>query len=170
MQKSAIRKYVFAAMFAALIFVFTVFAVMAIPGTGGYVHLGDAVIYLAASILPFPFALFSAAIGAAFADLYVGFALYAPATFLIKPLMAACFTAKREKLLCRRNAVALGAAGLINIVGYYLTEAVITGSLLVPAASVFYNFLQSAGSALLFLLFAFALDRVSIKKQLGKLL
>ena len=46
---------VIAAMFAAMIAVMTAFVQIKTP-TGGYVHLGDSMIYLTASFLPLPFA------------------------------------------------------------------------------------------------------------------
>ena len=58
------------ALFAALICVTTAY-IFHIPfGTnGGYVHIGDTLIYLAAAILPAPYAMIAGALGGAFADL-----------------------------------------------------------------------------------------------------
>ena len=62
---------VFAALFAALIFVLTKF--VSIPTGIGYVHLGDAAIYLAAAFLPTPYAMAAAGIGGAMSDLVGGY-------------------------------------------------------------------------------------------------
>lgn len=51
-----LRCGVAAAMFAALTCVLTMFIKIPIMGGQGYIHPGDMVIYLAASILPLPFA------------------------------------------------------------------------------------------------------------------
>ena len=48
-------RIVIAAMFSAMIAVMTAFVQIKTP-TGGYVHLGDSMIYLAASFLPLPYA------------------------------------------------------------------------------------------------------------------
>lgn len=64
-----LRCGVAAAMFAALTCVLTMFIKIPIMGGQGYIHPGDMVIYLAASILPLPFAAAGAAIGGALADI-----------------------------------------------------------------------------------------------------
>ena len=61
---------VIAAMFAAMTAVLTAFVQIKTP-TGGYVHLGDAMIYLTASFLPMPYAVLAAALGGGLADLLV---------------------------------------------------------------------------------------------------
>ena len=57
------------ALFAALICVTTAY-IFHIPFgvNGGYVHIGDSLIYLAAAFLPTPYAMFAGAIGGAMAD------------------------------------------------------------------------------------------------------
>ena len=58
---------VMAALFAAMITVFTAY-VLRIPAGNGYIHLGDSFIFLAASLLPLPYAIVAAAVGAGLAD------------------------------------------------------------------------------------------------------
>ena len=55
------------AMFAALVTVTTAFIKIPTP-VGGYVHPGDSMVYLAASVLPGPFGLIAAAVGGALGD------------------------------------------------------------------------------------------------------
>ena len=54
---------VMAALFAAIITVVTAY-VLRIPTGNGYIHLGDSFIFLAASLLPLPYAIAAAAVGA----------------------------------------------------------------------------------------------------------
>ena len=68
MKNKKLIKIVTAAMFAALVTGLTFFPKIPIPG-GGYVHLGETMIYIAASFLPLPFAMASAAIGSGLADI-----------------------------------------------------------------------------------------------------
>lgn len=50
-----VKRLVMTAVFTALVFVTTAYILhIPIPATGGYVHIGDAVIYLAAACLPLP--------------------------------------------------------------------------------------------------------------------
>ena len=72
------------AMFAALIIVTT--AYLKIPAPLGYVHIGDSMVYLAASILPGPFGFIAAALGGALADLLAGYPQWAFPTAIIKAL------------------------------------------------------------------------------------
>ena len=58
------------AVMTALVIVFTSFIKVPI-GAGGYIHLGDLMILLSASILPLPFALLSSCVGAALSDVIV---------------------------------------------------------------------------------------------------
>ena len=81
------KKIITASMLAALTFVFTI--VIKIPSPiGGYLNLGDAVVLLAGAMLSPLYAFLCAGIGSAVADLSSGFFIYAPATFLIKGVMA----------------------------------------------------------------------------------
>ena len=69
-----------------------------LPSGYGYVNLGDAGVYLCAFLLPGGFGALAAGLGAALADIILGWATYAPATFLIKGL-----TALLAGLLLRRG-------------------------------------------------------------------
>jgi uncharacterized repeat protein (TIGR04002 family) len=60
---------------------------------GGYVHLGDTMIYLAAAFLPLPYACAAGAIGGGLADLLTA-PVWAPATIIIKMLICLPFSSK----------------------------------------------------------------------------
>ncbi|HCB91585.1 MAG TPA: TIGR04002 family protein [Ruminococcaceae bacterium] len=166
-QKS-FRLGVLAALFGALIFVVTAYALhIPTPTTGGYVHLGDAFLYLAASLLPAPYAVAAAAVGEALSDALTGSIAYALPTLVIKAAMALCFSAAGASIVTRRNAVATAAAGLICVGGYYLTEVLLCRSFVVPVASVPANLVQAAASAAIYLLAGRALDRVKLKSSLA---
>ena len=78
--------------FTALIIIFTAFIGHIPYGVnGGYVHFGDAVIYLAAAILPRPYALIAAIIGGGMSDLMTA-PQWMIATILIKPLLVIPFS------------------------------------------------------------------------------
>lgn len=81
-----IKKMVLAGVFAALICVATLLIAIPLP-TGGFANLGDVMILVAGGLLG-PIGALSAGIGAALADLLLGYGIYAPATFVIKAGMA----------------------------------------------------------------------------------
>lgn len=161
------RTWTTSAMFAAMITLTTAYLFHVPMGSnGGYLHFGDALIYLGACFLPMPYACLAAAIGGGMADFVSGVPIWILPTMIIKPLTAIWFTNKGA-LLCRRNVIALAAAGLVSNVGYYLAEVIFTGSWLAPLAFQWGGVVQSGGSAAVFILLAVMLDKINLKKQLG---
>lgn len=160
----------FTGLFAAMITIMTAW-LFHIPygANGGYIHFGDALIYLAAVLLPRPYALAAAAIGGGLADLFTAPA-WAPATIVIKMLITLPFTSGENRILARRNAVAVIFAGLISAAGYYLAEGILFGSFIAPIASLTGSAIQSGGSAVIFLVLAASLDRTHIKAKTQSLL
>lgn len=75
-------------MFAALTFVATYIIKIPTPGTGGYIHPGDAFVVLSGIILGPVWGGAAAAIGSALSDILGGYFVYAPITFLIKGICA----------------------------------------------------------------------------------
>ena len=130
---------------------------------GGYLHFGDSLIYLAAALLPTPYALAAAAIGGGLADLLT-VPLWLPATIVIKPLIALPFTCKSAKIITPRNVAASVTACTISCTGYFAAEYLIFGASAAPIASLSGNLLQSGGSAVFFIVFGLALDRTHIKR------
>ena len=58
------------------------------PGTGGYIHPGDAIVILSGVFLGPVYGLFAGGIGSALSDLIGGYFIYVPITFVIKGLIA----------------------------------------------------------------------------------
>ena len=168
------RNVILAGVLAAMVCMATSFLHIPIVG-GGYVHLGDTVIYLTAALLPTPYAMAAAAVGAGLADVLVA-PMWAPFTVAIKAAMAIAFTAKKERFFCRRNAVAPLIAGVIGVAGYYIAEVAILwlsggefAAVSVAAlAAVPFNAMQEVAGGAAFLLLAVALDRMEIKKRLKR--
>lgn len=158
-------------LFAALIFVFT--AYLHIPTGAGYTHAGDGLIYLAACILPAPYAVAAGVVGGALADGLSGYPIWIPATILIKALTALCFSRKTSKILCVRNILGIIPALLLCIVGYSVYEGVVLTKALSKAALIAAftqtpsYFVQVGASAVLFVALAVALDRTDIRKKLS---
>ncbi len=166
-MKNTTKNLVLAALFAALTFVLTAYFFHVPVGVnGGYIHFGDSMIYLAASILPLPYAMAAGAIGAGLSDLMSGGAMWVVPTIIIKALMAAMFSAKQDKVLGKRNALALIPAALICLVGYYLAESIIMGNFLVGLPSAPLTLIQSAGSSALYVLLALAFDKAKLKQKI----
>ena len=151
-------------LFSALIFVFT--AYLHIPTGAGYTHAGDGLIYLAACILPAPYAVASGVIGGALADGLSGYPMWIPATILIKALTALLFSRKTERILCLRNVLAIVPALVLCIVGYSVYEGVSKAAIIAAFTQTPAYCVQVAASSALFIALAVALDRTDLRKRL----
>ena len=84
MKQDKIKTLTWAGLMCAIVVVTTMFAAIPIPGVqGAYANAGDAAVYASAHLLGWPWGVAAAAIGSMLADLLLGSALYAPATFVI---------------------------------------------------------------------------------------
>ena len=82
------RKIALTGLFGALTIILTLIHIPSPLGLG-YIHMGDMAVYVASAFLPFPYAIISAGVGSAIADLIVeGGAIYAPITLVVKGLTA----------------------------------------------------------------------------------
>lgn len=164
-----LRLLVSTGLFAALIYVFT--AYLHIPSGAGYTHAGDGLIYLAACILPTPYAAAAGAIGGALADGLSGYAVWMPATIIIKAVTATFFTRKTEKILNLRNIFGIVPSLIVCIVGYALYEGTVmtkglsTAAILAALEQIPSYCVQVLASSVLFVITAAALDRTDIKKK-----
>lgn len=163
-------KIVTTGLFAAMITIMTAY-ICHIPygANGGYIHFGDALIYLGAVFLPRPYALAAAAIGGGMADILTA-PMWAPATIIIKMLITLPFTSKEGRILNPRNIAAPFIAALISATGYYLAEGILFGSFIAPLASFAGSAVQSGGSAVIFLVLAVAFDKAHLKNRAAQVL
>ena len=164
---SARTKYLtLTGLLAACITVMTAYNCHIPVGTnGGYIHLGDTFIYIAAVLLPAPYALAAAAIGGGLADLMTA-PIWAPATIIIKMLLTLCFTNKSAKIINVRNIIAAVIAYPITCLGYAFAEMILFGSEAAFWVSVSGNLVQVTGSLICFLIIGIALDKSGIKKRM----
>ena len=134
-----------------------------LPSGYGYVNLGDAGVYLCALLLPGGLGALAAGVGAALADLILGWAMYAPVTLLIKGLTAllAGLALRRAKkaglplsLLCC----------LLVPLGYFLYETILLTAP-VAAVNVLPNALQAAIGAVLGTFVSKQLKAIIIRKD-----
>ena len=88
MGSDGIKKTTKAALLAALTFAATMLIRIPVPATGGYVHPGDALVFLGGALVGPLYGFLGAGIGSALADVAGGYMVYVPATFVIKGLAA----------------------------------------------------------------------------------
>lgn len=163
MNRKRITLITFTAALTAIVFVLT--AYLHIPSHVGFVHIGDGVIYLAACMLPLPYAIFVGAVGGALADLLSGFAIWAPGTVIIKAIGVLFFT-RRKNFVSLRNIFALIPAALICIFGYYAYDALIIGSFVSALAGIPGYIMQCVLSSALFVALGFSFDKARFKNKI----
>ncbi len=140
----------FAAVFAALCCVSTMFVQIPLSATG-YFNLGDVFVLLCGWFLGPVYGMAAAGIGSMLADILSGFASFAPATLVIKALDALiayllCRLLKKfiknEKLDILPRAVSAFFGEAFMVLGYFFFEAVILKLGMGAAADIFGNAMQ----------------------------
>ena len=122
------KKLVMAALFAALAYVATSIIKIPTPGTGGYIHPGDAVVILCGIFLGPVYGGLSAAIGSMLSDLLGGYMNYVPITFVIKGVVAvaAYFVFHAAMKVTNKMTLSTIACGICATVivacGYFICE------------------------------------------------
>lgn len=170
-----LRLIALTALFAALTAVATAFIKINTGINEGYLHFGDSVIYLAACILPAPYACLAAAVGGGIADLLAGAAVWAPITAVIKALNALPFaiiyrakiTKSPNKIINKATVAMPVISGLITVFGYLLAEGIMYSF---PSAwtSVPFSIVQATGSAAVYWILGASLDKLNFKNRLFK--
>ena len=139
-------KLALAALFAALVFVVTSLPPIGIPATLGYFNLGEIIIYTAALVAGPLTGAIAGGVGASLADVYLGFAAFAPGTLVIKGFEGALVGFLNQNLRKRISNVTLRATisvvigGLEMVTGYFLYEQVVLGTAAI--AEVPFNLVQ----------------------------
>lgn len=170
--------FVTTAMMTAMVMIATTF--FKIPNAMGYIHLGDGFVLLAAIILPKKYACFAGGVGAGLADIYGGYAVWAPWTLVIKIVMVLIvqlffdFLTKRAsngKHIAKIAGIpfaelfAYVLAVLWTVSGYYIAQGFISGNWIAPVADVPGNVLQAAVGSIIAILVSVTLVKTSLGRS-----
>jgi len=150
MKRFSAFKIVISALFAALVCVATMLVQIPITATGGYANLGDGVVLVCAFLLHPFYAVLAAGIGSLLADLLAGFAVYAPATLVIKACVALIASliynrfgrGKGRGRMIAAMIISAVLAEALMVLGYFFYEAVILGMGWAAAAGIVGNVMQ----------------------------
>ncbi len=130
-MKSETQKIVMAAMLAALACVATM--IIKIPSPlNGYINMGDSIVLLSGWLLSPVHGFLAAGIGSALADIFSGYITYAPATFIIKGVMA-LIAYYGFKLISKKSGsfpsriISGAVAEIVMIAGYFVFEGFLYG-------------------------------------------
>ena len=187
MDDNRINKIILTGIMTSLIMVATMVIRIHVPFTQGYVHLGDAVIFIAVLVLGKKYGTFAGGAGSALADFFSGYAYYAPWTFVVKALMAFVVGAAMEHLEKKNHEaakngeeskpwlnaqkkiplielIAMAFGGIEMTVGYYIAASLMQGNWYTPLFSVPGNIAQFIVGMILATALAAALYKTPARK------
>ena len=116
--------------FAAMACILTMTVIIPAPATGGYINIGDLGVMLAGLIFGPIIGFISGGVGSALADIFLGFPIYAPITFVVKGVEGfvvglianpRIFHGKRTY----KDILAVIAGGLLMVLGYFIVELLV---------------------------------------------
>ncbi len=169
-----LTKTVFTALFMALCCAGT-FIHIPSPGTTGYLNLGDCFVVLSGWMLGPVYGFIAGGVGSAISDLVLGYASYAPATLIVKGLMAlvACLIyrvliksfGRRFVFPCIISAL---AAETIMVGGYYLYESMLAGNFVSAVAGIAGNSVQGLFGIIVSAVITGVLEKTGLKNTFLK--
>ena len=175
MKNDKTYKIVMTGLMMCLVMVTTWIVKVPIAFTNGYVHLGDAAIFLSVLVLGKKHGVVAAGVGSALADVIGGYAYFAPWTLIVKALMALVmgialeYMEKKGMLHEHRKVtwvelIAMAIGGIEMAAGYYLVEVFMTKSWFAPIPAIPANIGQFVVGMVLATALASALYNTPAKK------
>ncbi len=158
------------AVFIALTYVFTALVNIRLPiaANGGLVHLGNVPLFIGAIIFGKKTGAIAGGVGMGLFDLLSGWTAWAPFTFIIVALMGFAVGAITEKHHgIGFDALAIGVACIIKVVGYYIAEVILFGNWLAPVTSIPGNLVQIGVAAVIVLIVVEKLRAVALKTAIA---
>lgn len=128
MNDQTIRRLTVGGVLAAATFLLTYLIQIPMPGGLGYINLGDVGVLVSGALLGGGWGALCAAIATALADVSLGWAVYAPATALIKGATALAAGLAFAKVRGRAKYAFLYSAAVIVPLGYFLYESLLYGA------------------------------------------
>ncbi|MBE6837369.1 MAG: TIGR04002 family protein [Ruminococcus sp.] len=162
-NSNKIRLLTISALMASICLLLT--AYLHIPSSKGYIHIGDGIIFLASSMLPTPYAVCVGIAGAGLADILSGYAIWFPATAVVKGVTALMFSNKGKKIITVRNLLAIIPSFIVCAGGYIVYEALVITDFKTAAVQIMSYVTQITASAVLYILVGITLDKIDFKKK-----
>lgn len=168
-KKGHTFQLVLTAMLITLVFVSTFFINIKLPiaANGGLVHLGSAMLFVIAILFGPQKGAFAGAFGMALFDLFSGWTLWAPFTFLARGLQGwiigkIAWSSGRNGQSTGFNTLAIIVSVPFMLLGYYICERVLYGSWIIPLASIPGNIVQNSVGLIVAIPVTIALKKLAI--------
>ncbi|MBE6071916.1 MAG: ECF transporter S component [Clostridium butyricum] len=131
-NKLATREMVLVGLMIALVYLAG--SIIKVPSVGGFVHIGDCMVFLSVIVLGKKKGAVASAFGMLLVDVLGGYYLWAPFTFVIKGAMGYIAGLILEKMSentkeTMRYIIAFSASGIFMVIGYFLSGIFMAGFL-----------------------------------------
>ena len=170
MKTNKTLKLVVTSLMAAMACVATMIIKIPITATGGYINLGDCIVLLSGVVLGPLYGGLAAGIGSSLADIFSGYVVYAPATFVIKSLMAVVvgiFVKRPSAKIFPTILISEIISEIIMVAGYFLFEATIMGYGVGAAAALPGNTIQGIVGVIISMLLIPTIKKLGIDSIRG---
>ncbi len=176
-QSEKTSKLVLTALMLCLVLLATFSIRIPAPFTQGYVHLGDAFIFISVLLLGKKNGAIAAGLGSAMADILGGYAIYAPWTLIIKFLMAFIMGLFIELSMKRKKEplkivgvpvvqiIGMVIAGAIMVAGYAMVDGAFAGNMLAGLLGIPFNTIQFGVGIVIALIIVATLYKTPAKKM-----
>ncbi len=171
MKNLRTEKLVLASLMAAMTTVGTM--LIKVPAIKGYIHIGDSIVYLCGILLGPVLGGIAAGLGSFIADMLLGYAVYAPATFMIKGLdamLVGLFTSNCYLMvhrLYKNHEIYHCGCSWWYCHGWWLfVYEVFLYGVEGAAAGIAYNVTQAVGGGILAYPLLIALDKVNLVNKI----
>ncbi len=115
------------AVMAALVCITTMLIQVPNPPTRGYINMGDALIFVSALTFGPLIGGFAGGVGSALADMFLGYAYFAPFTLVVKGLEGAIAGVLSRRIKRFGSIVGAVVGGVVMVLGYFVTEYFLFG-------------------------------------------
>lgn len=169
-KKGHTFQLVLTAMLVTLVFVSTFFINIKLPiaANGGLVHLGSAMLFIIAIIFGPKKGAIAGAFGMALFDIFSGWTLWAPFSFLARGLQGwiigkIAWSNGRNGQSTLFNVLAIIVSVPFMLLGYYICERVLYNSWIIPFASIPGNLVQNGVGLLVAIPVTIGLKKLVLK-------
>lgn len=160
------RKTVLKGLMIALVCIATMSIQIPIPGTDGYINIGDSVIFISAILFGPITGMIAGGIGSAFADILSGYAHWAIFTLVIKGLegyLVGVLIKNHSTVI--KSIFSTGAGTIVMVIGYFVAGIILKGSVIISATSIPANLIQGVVSMVIAVPLAYSLSKVKYVKM-----
>jgi Predicted membrane protein len=163
-----VKKITYTGLLAALCFLGTY--LIHIPSfSQGYWHIGDSMVFLTGAVLGPVYGGVAAGIGSMLADLAGGYAIWMPATFIIKFIMAAVmglFLKKSATIANVKTVIAMVIGVIVLVAGYYLAGSLLVNNFISPLADCIGNMVQGIVGSIIGFVVMVVFDRTKLTSKI----